>query len=849
MKAIITFRILLAVILLVIFSALPVSVSAQCRTDLLLGQNIVTNGDFSQDYTGWTYTPDTDGDLSTPAGSPDGYKQFTGGFSVPGHIFVGTGAQMPNFNGAFSATFNDHSASADDKFLMVDGVCVVGIKLWRQTNIPVVANTRYFFSVWINSLKDQPNYPGLLKFDVNGTDLVDATNSLTIIQAPNLGGASVGGGWKLVTAYWDSGPTPPATVTISIEGNQTIGCGGASGESDFAIDDISFVPGCSFGDPGPQPDLGPDQTLCGKGGSITLDANVPHNASTTVTWSDGTTGTGLGAPYTKVITAPGTYAVCVVDGSSCIKADVIVITNDFSINIGGPYSFCSSASQTLDAGFTGIGTTYRWYNHLTNTLLPYPNDTKTYTATAAGTYRVDVTVPGCGTRSSTTTITTSAPVAPIDAYFCATSGPVSGVTLGASGTNNANFQWYTTPTGGTSFNTGNSYVITPAIPMGTTATQTFYVEDPTEITGTVGPTAFVGTDQSFWSGNLGNIGQYFTTNQNLKINSVQIPIIITSNSGSPMNISFNYTVLRDNGSALSVPITGTTNTVSVPGTTSTMTMFTFNTAINITQAMALADGPNFLLRITGKTSSYGDGAFRVGVSNGGAYPYVSSLGTGIGDITFGYVYGKQNGQYGGLYNWAISTVTTCSRTPVRAISNCVTPVTWTSFYLVPQDDNSCKLVWSTADETNNEYFAIERSVDGINFETIATISGAGNRDIASNYFYVDNTPLSGTSYYRITQHDFDGKFSSTAMRPYSSLGLIEVTTYPNPFQNNTTLLVSGADAATYSYTLYSVNGQLVEQGSGTMNQTKTIGEAAAKGMYMLTVVTGTDIVTTKIVKQ
>lgn len=823
---------------------LPKNAQAQCRTDLLLGQNIVYNGNFDQNYSGWTYTPDTDGDLNT---GPDGYKQFTGGFSVPGNIYVGTGADMFGFNNAFNKPFNGHTTgAASDRFLMVDGVCVTGIKLWRQTSIPVVPNTRYYFSVWINSLKDQPNYPGLLNFDVNGFNLVDASSSLTIIQAPNLGGGSVGGAWKKVEAYWDSGPTPPATVTISIEGSQTIGCGGASGESDFAIDDISFVPGCSYGDPGPQPDLGPDQTLCGKGGSIILNSNVPHNATTTVTWSDGTTGTGLGAPYTKTISAPGTYSVCVTDGSSCTKADVITITNTFSINIGGPYSFCSNASQTLDAGFTGIGVTYQWY--INGLLAQYPNNSKTYDATAAGTYRVEVTVPGCGMQSSTTTITSTAPVTPIDAYYCATSGPVSGATLQAAGTNSANFKWYTAPTGGASIATGSSYVITPDIPMGTTATQTYYVEDPTAVTGTVGPTALVGSDQSFWSGNLGNIGQYFTTTQNLKINSVQIPIIITSNSGSPMNISFNYTVLKSNGSALSVPISGTTNTVSVPGTTSTYTMFTFNTAIDITQAMALADGPNFLLRITGKTSSYGDGSFRVGITSGGAYPYVSSLGTGIGNITSGYVYGNQSGQYGGLYNWALSTVTTCSRTPVRAINNCPQPVTWTSFYLVPQD-NSCKLVWSTANETNNQYFSIERSSDGIHFETIGTTIGGGNRDYASNYYFIDEAPLEGTSYYRITQHDFDGTFSSTQIKPYHSNGLSQISTFPNPYQHTTTLLVSGSDETPYSYAIYSVSGQLVEAGTGNYNVPLLIGGEIAKGMYMLTVSNTVEKITTKIVKQ
>ncbi|HSY61551.1 MAG TPA: T9SS type A sorting domain-containing protein, partial [Cytophaga sp.] len=244
------------------------------------------------------------------------------------------------------------------------------------------------------------------------------------------------------------------------------------------------------------------------------------------------------------------------------------------------------------------------------------------------------------------------------------------------------------------------------------------------------------------------------------------------------------------------------------------------------------------------------GQTMVSTSGYSGYPYASSIPSVVNIINSKINNtATTNGGYAYLFNMNISATTICSRVPVRAINNCVTPVTWTSFYLVPQDNNSCKLVWSTANETNNSYFSIVRSSDGINFESIATVSGSDNRDISSNYFYVDTEPLSGTSYYYIIQYDFDGKNSSTAMKPYSSQGLIKVTTYPNPFQNNTTLLVSGPDAQTYTYTLYSVNGQLVEQGSGTINQIKTIGETLAKGMYMLTVLTSTDLITAKIVKQ
>lgn len=896
------------------FLTSSISVFSQCATDVNLGQNLVVNGDFTSGYSNWAFD------------AP--YKIKGAGNSNPEDLQVGTNpATFNTGGGGFPPfdTYGDHTTGSGN-FLLVDGYCSASstVKVWSQT-VNVIANTNYYFSVWISSLKNMPTNPGNLNFNIGGADLGSNILAPTFGGATASNGTNTGGGWIRYVIVWNSGATS-GPVPLSIQNNNLTACGS---EVDFGLDDIAFTPGCDFGAPGPQPNLGADRTLCGAGGSITLNANVPILATTTVSWSDGTSNTGSNpAFYSKVITAPGTYSVCVSDNGSCTKSDVIVITNTFTPTTTPNADLCSTGgSAPLDAVFTGIGATYQW--KLGGVNLPAPSTNRTYTATNTGTYTVDVTVPGCGTVSSgntiisssataapttspggnlcstnpvpldavrtgtgvryqwklngtnlpapstnrtysavaagnytvdvtlpgcttttsaTTLVTSSSTVTPVDAFYCATSGPVSGVTLGANGANSANFKWYTAASGGVAMNTGSSYVINPAIPMATTATQTYYVEDPTILTGTAGKTTITGTDQNFFPSNLGNIGQYFTATQNLKINSVQIPIRITTNAGT-MNISFGYSILKANGSALTTPITGTTNVISVPGTTAAYTFFTFNTVIDITDAVVAADGPNFLFRITSRITTYSDNNFRVNITNGAAYPYASTLGAGIGTVTGGFVFGSQPTQYAGIYNWGVSTVSPCKRIAVRAISNCPTPVTWTSFYLVPQDDNNCKLVWSTADETNNSYFGIERSVDGVNFETIATVSGAGNRDIASNYFYLDNTPLSGTSYYRVTQHDFDGKFSSTAMKPYSSLGLIQVTTFPNPFQNNTSLLVSGAYAETYTYTLYSVSGQLVEEGLGTINQITTIAEKQAKGMYMLTVLTSTDIITTKIVKQ
>jgi len=819
--------------LLLVGVLLPENLHAQCPTDINYGKNLVVNGNFSGDYTGWSFTPQTVPWDPGNVGAADGYRIHNAP-SLPGDILVGTNPNT-QFNNGFQ-TFGDHTTGSG-KFLMVDGVCKLGVKLFSQ-NVTVAANTNYYFSVWINSLKDNPTNPGVLNFDVGGVNI--GAN----IVAPALGGGSPGGGWIQYEVVWFSGATA-GNVPISIENKNTLDCGN---QVDFAIDDIAFIPGCGYGSATPQPSLGPDQSFCGKGGSILLNSGITPAADMNVTWHDGT-GSGIigaGAAYTKTITAPGTYYVCVTKTGSCAKTDTIVITNTFSINIGGPYNFCSSSSQTLNAGFTGVGVTYLWSKG--GSPLPYPNTGQTYTATSAGTYKVDVTVPGCVTQSSTTTITSTAPVTPIDAYYCATSAAVTNLALQATNANSANLSWYTTPTGGTAIATGvstpnatTSQYIIPTIPIGHNATEIYYVQDETVSTGSVGAATFTSVTNANGTTEWNKNYLTFNPGGDFTINSLKMPFIFYNPFGK---FTVTLEVTKSDGTSFAPAKTFTSGlSVQTPVNNGTTALYTLPfTGFNVLQSW----GSSLRLKIIGTSFTY-EGQSMIG-TNGGSYPYNSSI-AGVVSIPNSIIGNVVNTTgYSYFYDWNISAKTVCARTPVRAISNCPQPVTWTTFYLVPQD-NTCKIVWGTANEINNQYFSIERSSDGINFTTIGTVSGAGNRDYASNYYFEDEAPIEGTSYYRITQHDIDGTFSSTQIKPYHSNGLTEISTFPNPFQQTTTLLVTGTDELPYTYTLYSVSGQLIETGTANYNVPVSIGGDMAKGMYMLTVTNTVEKVTTKIVKQ
>ena len=84
------------------------------------------------------------------------------------------------------------------------------------------------------------------------------------------------------------------------------------------------------------------------------------------------------------------------------------------------------------------------------------------------------------------------------------------------------------------------------------------------------------------------------------------------------------------------------------------------------------------------------------------------------------------------------------------------PVELINFNTILQD-NQVVVTWKTASEINSDFFQVERSLDGINFDVIAVVSGAGNSNDIINYSYYDAFPPIGIVYYRIRQVDFDGE--------------------------------------------------------------------------------------------
>jgi hypothetical protein len=117
---------------------------------------------------------------------------------------------------------------------------------------------------------------------------------------------------------------------------------------------------------------------------------------------------------------------------------------------------------------------------------------------------------------------------------------------------------------------------------------------------------------------------------------------------------------------------------------------------------------------------------------------------------------------------------------------------------VKKNQSDVNLTWETALEINNNYFEVERSIDNLNFETIAKIKGNGNSSKTKRYAHIDLNAVNvfenyGQLYYRLNQVDFDGSntLSETKVVNLSKLSMLQLLVQPNPNTGNFTLKVSG----------------------------------------------------------
>src|SRR5690554_4647158 len=148
-----------------------------------------------------------------------------------------------------------------------------------------------------------------------------------------------------------------------------------------------------------------------------------------------------------------------------------------------------------------------------------------------------------------------------------------------------------------------------------------------------------------------------------------------------------------------------------------------------------------------------------------------------------------------------------------------------------------QLTWVTASERDCDYFEIQRSADGLVWETIGFKKGSGNTTQLKNYSQYDKRPLKGISYYRLKQVDFNGKFEFLPIRSVQFINSSEIIqSHPNPTKD--WVNVTANNTKIKQLVLKNSNGREVMR-VDNINEEKTIinCKGLAAGVYFMEVYT------------
>lgn len=318
-----------------------------------LGNNLITNGNFSAGNTGFT----------------SDYIYQANNTNTTAAYGINTNAQ--SWNAGASACM-DHTSGTGNMFL-ANGATTPGSKAWKTT-VAVTPNTNYQFSFWIQSISpgNLSNSP-LIYVYVNNKQLPSGINApVTNCQ------------WVQLKFNWTSGNISSADISLEDSNLSAIA-------NDFALDDIFFGPVYLKRDSvkitvdTASVVTNPNTTIC-EGATLQLNTT----GGTIYSWSPAT---GLSNPNipNPVASPPVTtqYIVTGTNVNGCTAKDTVVITVNPgpAITTSNDTTICQAGSAQL---FASGGSAYSWAPAATlnNPSIPNPVATPgsntTYYVTVTG---------------------------------------------------------------------------------------------------------------------------------------------------------------------------------------------------------------------------------------------------------------------------------------------------------------------------------------------------------------------------------------------------------------------------------------------------------------------------------
>jgi hypothetical protein len=170
------------------------------------------------------------------------------------------------------------------------------------------------------------------------------------------------------------------------------------------------------------------------------------------------------------------------------------------------------------------------------------------------------------------------------------------------------------------------------------------------------------------------------------------------------------------------------------------------------------------------------------------------------------------------------------------------PLILQSFTAIIEKQKTTLLTWTTASETNTDFFEIQRSIDGVNFKPIGKTLSNGNSSTSIKYSFSDKIKdiNANKMYYRLKMIDNDGKFKLSNIISVSKSVEFGYSIIPNPISSFLTLNSSSIMNANIS--IIDINGKVMYTGKWSNSSTHFISlDRLTGGTYIVKVYTDNQV--------
>jgi type IX secretion system substrate protein len=172
-------------------------------------------------------------------------------------------------------------------------------------------------------------------------------------------------------------------------------------------------------------------------------------------------------------------------------------------------------------------------------------------------------------------------------------------------------------------------------------------------------------------------------------------------------------------------------------------------------------------------------------------------------------------------------------------------------------DNFTHLFWTTSSETENQYFNLERSIDGQHWVNIGQVEGTGSTSQISSYIFDDFYPetyIGQSIYYRISQVDYNGKiYFLNIVEVYCDRAEEKYNVWPNPTSGYIQIEIDLHQVSDLSISLIDITGRILSTdhftdiATGTIKQYDLTNYPA--GIYLLNIQNGFELKSYRIIKK